>query len=110
MKKIFCTMMCFALVLLLAAFAAAGEVAQGKCVSFDPKGMIIVIEEYDIQFSKEHPYGRPTGKQSTYKAVDAQIGIFPEKGDILRIAFEVKGSDRLARKVMNVSKQDLMKK
>jgi hypothetical protein len=110
MKKVVCcTMMCFALVLLLAAFAAAGEVAQGKCLSFDPKGMIIVIEEYDIQFSKEHPYGRPTGKQSTYKATGAQIGILPEKGDVLRIAFEVKGNDRLARKVMNVSKQDLKK-
>ncbi|MEW6668319.1 MAG: hypothetical protein AB1512_24155 [Thermodesulfobacteriota bacterium] len=110
MKKIYCMMTCLALVLLTASLAVAGEVAQGKCLSFDPKAMVIVIEEYDIQFSKEHPYGRPTGKQSTYKASDAQIGIMPEKGDILRIAFEVKGSDRLARKVMNVSKQDLMKK
>lgn len=110
MKKIFCTMICLSLVLLLAAFSFAGEVAQGKCLSFDSKSMIIVIEEYDIQFSKEHPYGRPTGKQSTYKAADALIGIPPAPGDILRIAFVVKGNDRLARKVMNVTKQDLMKK
>ena len=110
MKKGICIAMALSLVLLWSAFALAGEVAQGKCISFDPKGMILVIEEYDIQFSKEHPYGRPTGKQSTYKAADALIGVPPEKGDILRIAFEIKGSDRLARKVMNVSKQDLMKK
>jgi len=110
MKKGICIAMALSLVLFPVAFAFAGDVAQGKCLSFDPKAMIIVIEEYDIQFSKEHPYGRPTGKQSTYKAADALIGIPPATGDILRIAFEVKGNDRLARKVMNVSRQDLMKK
>ena len=108
--KILCkTTMCFSLVLLFAALAAAGEVAQGKCLSFDQKGMILVIQEYDTQFSKEHPYGQPTGNQSTYKASDAQIGIPPEKGDILRISYKMDGNDRVALKVMNVSRQDLKK-
>jgi hypothetical protein len=110
MKSVFRAIIGLSLVLLFAGPAVAGDVAQGKCLSFDSKAMIIVIEEYDIQFSKEHPYGRPTGKPSTYKAADALIGIPPTVGDILRIAYEVKGSERLARKVMNVSKQDLMKK
>ncbi len=110
MRKILCTMVCFSLVLIFVVAATAGEVAQGKCLSFDHKSMLIVIEEYDTQFSKENPYGKPTGKQSTYKAADAQIGVVPEKGDILRIAYVVKGNDKMATKVMNVSKQDLMKK
>jgi hypothetical protein len=40
----------------------------------------------------------------------ALVGIPPEPGDILRIAYEVRGTDRVALKVMNVSKQDLRKK
>ena len=109
MKKVQCLVACVSLLLLCASVAAAGDVAQGKCVGFDQKGMIITIEEYDLQFSKEHPYGLPTGKRSSYKAADAQIGIPPQQGDILRIAYTLKGSERVAHKVMNVSKQDLKK-
>ena len=109
MKKVQCFLACVSLLLLTVSLAVAGEVAQGKCVGFDQKGMIITIEEYDLQFSKEHPYGRPTGKQSSYKVADAQIGITPQQGDILRIAYALKGNDRVAYKVMNVSKQDLKK-
>jgi hypothetical protein len=98
------------LVLCLAAPTMAATVAQGKCVSYDKDKHIIVIENYDTNFSKEHKYGTPTGKQLTFNAANALIGITPAPGDILRIAFEEKGTDRLAVRVMNVSKQDLMKK
>jgi hypothetical protein len=37
------------------------------------------------------------------------IGIPPEAGDVLRIAYDVKGTDRVALRVMNVTKQDLRK-
>jgi hypothetical protein len=110
MKRVLYTMLWLSFFVLFAAVASAGEVAQGRCVSFDQKGMMIVIEDYDIQFSKEHPYGRPTGVQSSYAATGAQIGVLPQTGDILRIAYVVKGKERVATKVMNVSKQDLMKK
>lgn len=109
MKKVQCLVACMSILLLCAAVAVAGDVAQGKCIVFDQKGMTIEIEEYDLQFSKEHPYGQPTGKRSSYKAADAQIGILPQQGDILRIAYTLKGSERVAHKVMNVSKQDLKK-
>jgi hypothetical protein len=107
MKKVQCLVACVSLLLFFASIAAAGEVTQGKCVGFDQKGMTITIEEYDLQFSKEHPYGRPTGKRSSYKAADAQIGMLPQQGDILRIAYTIKGNERMAHKVMNVSRQDL---
>jgi hypothetical protein len=98
------------LVLCLAAPTMAATVAQGKCVSYDKDKKIIVIEEYDTNFTKEHKFGTPTGKQSTYNVANALIGITPAPGDVLRIAFEEKGADRVAVRVMNVSKQDLMKK
>jgi hypothetical protein len=108
-KIVFCLV-----ALLVVAFSASGvlgaEVSQGKCVKFDKEKKAITIEEYDINFSKECPYGQPTGVESVYDVSKAQIGIPPEPGDVLRIAYDVKGTDRLAHKVMNVSKQDLRKK
>jgi hypothetical protein len=95
----------------MAALPAAGaEVSQGKCVSYDQDSKLITIEEYDIQFSKEYPYGQPTGVTSVFNVAQAMIGIAPAPGDILRLAYTVSGSEKMALKVMNVSKQDLMKK
>jgi ribosomal protein S17 len=109
-SKVLFYMAAVLLVLCLAAPTMADTVAQGKCVSYDQDKKIIVIEDYDTNFSKENKYGKPTGKQSTYNVANALIGATPAAGDILRIAFEEKGADRVAVRVMNVSKQDLMKK
>jgi len=86
------------------------DVAQGKCVKIEREGALVTIEEYDTQFSEDHPYGRPTGKTSVYNFSKAEIGVPGSVGDILRIAFVVKGNEKVAVRVMNVSKQDLMKK
>ncbi len=99
-----------AIILLMAGAAAASEVSQGKCISYDQGEKLITIEEYDINFSPEFPYGHPTGQQTVYNVAAAMIGIIPEPGDILRFAYKVEGSDKKALKVMNVSKQDLRKK
>lgn len=94
----------------LCSFALGADVTQGKCLHFDDKGDLITIEEYDTNFSKEFPYGRPTGTKSVFNAKKAKIGITPKPGDILRIAFITKGNEKVAIRVMNVSRQDLMKK
>jgi hypothetical protein len=88
----------------------AAEVSQGKCIQYDKEKKTITIDEYDLNFSKENPYGCATGQTSVYDVSAALIGIKPEPGDILRIAYVMKGTDRVALKVMNVSKQDLKKK
>ena len=92
------------------SLAFGAEVTQGKCVKIEKDGTLVTIEEYDTQFSKEHPYGRPTGKTSVYNLSKAEMGVPSVVGDVLRIAFVVKGNEKMAVKVMNVSKQDLMKK
>ena len=94
----------------LAGTAAAAEVSQGKCLQYDKARKVVTIEEYDINFSKENPYGQPTGTQSEYDVATAMIGIPPEVGDILRLAYDVKDGAKVALRVMNVSKQDLRKK
>ncbi|EGJ49076.1 hypothetical protein [Desulfocurvibacter africanus] len=96
-------------VLLFAASAYAGEVAQGKCLNYT-KGGTLVIEEYDTNFTPEMKYGHPTGIESSFDASKAKVGMIPEPGDILRIAYDADGSSKRATKIMNVSKQDLRKK
>lgn len=110
MKKLTALAATLALTLLLAASAFAAEVVQGKCLTYDTAAKTIVVEEYDINFDKDFKYGHPTGIQSIFEVADAKVGINPEPGDILRIAFNVEGTAKKALKVMNVSKQDLRKK
>jgi len=90
--------------------ALAFGVAQGKCLENNVDQKTIKIELYDINFGKEAPYGHATGIENVYDVSAAKVGIKPEPGDILRIAFTQEGDTRKAAKVMNVSKQDLRKK
>lgn len=98
------------LVLGLSVPVMAAEVAHGKCVSFDADKKVVTIDEYDRAYTKESKYGKPTGKQLTFNAAEALIGIIPAPGDVLRIAYTKKGNDLMAVRIMNVSKQDIMKR
>ncbi len=98
-------------VFFMSSMAFAADVAQGKVLSMDAATNILTIEEFDTHKSADHPYGRPTGVTSEYK-IDKQtlIGIKPQVGDVVRIAFKTQGTERIAVRIMNVSKQDLRKK
>lgn len=101
---------CLIALVTVAGAAAAADVSQGKCIQYDKQQGVITIEEFDTQFSAETPYGRPTGVAAVYDVSGAVIGITPEPGDILRLAYHVDGERKVALRVMNVSKQDLRKK
>ena len=101
---------CLILLAALAGPTAAAEVSQGKCIQYNRDMGVITIEEFDTQFSDLDPYGRPTGVEAAYDVSGAVIGITPEPGDILRLAYRVEGDQKVALRVMNVSKQDLRKK
>jgi len=98
------------LILYATAPVMAAEVAQGKCLKFDAEKKTVTIDEYDTDFAKPHVYGKPTGKESTFNVATAMIGADPNPGDILRIAYEAKGGEKIAFKVMNVTRQDIMRK
>ena len=111
MRKLMSILPAAALMLLLLGTAAwAAEVIQGACVSYDAGNHTLVVEEYDLNFTPENKYGQATGIESTFDTATAKVGIEPEPGDILRIAFVLDGDAKTALKVMNVSKQDLRKK
>jgi len=98
------------LVLGLSVPVMAADVAHGKCVNFDEGKKLVTIDEYDRDFSKENKHGKPTGKQLTFNVADALIGITPVPGDVLRIAYTKKGNDLMAVRIMNLTKQDIMKR
>jgi hypothetical protein len=88
----------------------AAEVAQGKCLAYDQGTKELTIQEYNTEFSKGNPYGKPTIAVSKFDVSNAKIGVAPKPGDILRIAYNANGKAKKALKVMNVSMQDLRKK
>ena len=96
--------------LLIAAPAFSAEVIQGKCIVYDTENKTITLEEYDLNITKEHPHGLPTGKEVIVDVSGSKIGIKPEPGDTLRIAYKTNSETKKAIKVMNVTKQDLRKK
>jgi hypothetical protein len=98
------------MVALLSCVSQTAEVAEGKVVKMENNGTLLTLDEYNVDFSKEYPYGHPTGVQSVYNLSHALIGMTPAVGDMLRIAYEMKGKERMAIRVMNITKQDLMKK
>ncbi len=92
------TILFLAATLWLACSAAwAGEVIQGVMAAEDTKAQTVTVkDELD-------------NKEKVFDVSTAKIGAKPEKGNVLRIAFEKKGDKNIAIKVMNVTKQNLLK-
>ncbi|MFH1480120.1 MAG: hypothetical protein ABIG67_02545 [Pseudomonadota bacterium] len=109
-KRILIYLVSLIITLFTASLVMAAEVAQGKCINYDKEKKIITMEEYGLKFSDDHPYGNPTGVELVFNVEKAQIGLAPQPGDILRIAYKIENGEKRALKVMNVSKQDLRKK
>jgi hypothetical protein len=113
-KRILYWIAALVLVVGLTASANAAMVSHGKCVSFDPDKNVLVIEEYDLKTTAENKFGQPMGKQTTFDVSDAMskrmVGPTPRPGDIVRIAYEEKGGQKIAIRVMNVTRTDIMRK
>ena len=112
MKKRFCLyyISCVLTLIFLVTPALAAEVAQGKTVTNDIKTKLITIEEYDLKFTPENKYGNPTGKTLVFDLSDALIGKEAAPGDVVRIAYKVIDGKNKAIRIMNVTRQDIMKK
>lgn len=99
-----------AMVLFMAVPVMAADVAHGKTVKYDKDKLVIVIEEYDLNISPQAKYGKPTGKEMTFDLKEALIGKTPDPGDMVRIAYKKSGNENKGVRLMNVTKQDIMKK
>ncbi len=99
-----------ALCLLMSLAGCLGEgdkeskVYEGVCLSVGPGGKTITL-------ANSQPKLNPLkGESATFDLSGAKVGLPPEKGNLIRLAFFQEGKGLKAIKVMNVTKQDLRKK
>lgn len=110
-RKLLTALLTIAIAVVLTVPAAmAAEVVQGKCVAIDEEKETYTVELYDTHMDKDNPYGKSTNKTIVINYSEGYVGKTPEIGDILRVAYKVEGTDNMAIRVMNVTKQDIMKK
>jgi hypothetical protein len=100
---------CILALLMLGSCAKEADVAQGKTLVYDKNAQTITIEEYNTNFTAENKYGTPTGKKLVFNLSGALIGATPDPGNIVRIAYKTSGKQDQAIRLMNVTKQDIMK-
>jgi len=84
--------------------AEESHVYQGDCLAVQDGGKTLVL-------ANSQPKLNPLkGDKAVFDISKAKVGLAPEVGNIIRVAFFVEKGKNVAIKVMNVSKQDLRKK
>ena len=110
-KKLLTAVLIIAIAVALTVPAAmAAEVVQGKCVAIDEENKTYTIEIYDTTKNKENPYGKSTNKTMVVNYSKSMIGKDPEVGNLIRVAYKVEKTENIAIRIMNITKQDIMKK
>ena len=80
------------------------RVYQGVCISLDGDGKVLKLE------NTEPALNGIEGEQAVFDLTEARVGLTPEPGDTVRVAYLEKDGVYQAVKVMNVTKQDLRDK
>ena len=79
----------------------ASRVYQGVCTSLDSNGRVLKLE------NTEPSLNRIEGEQAVFDLSQAKVGLTPEPGDTIRVAYLEKEGVYQAVEVMNVTKQNL---
>jgi hypothetical protein len=100
----------FIAVLVAAAITALGcsngttsRVYQGVCLKYSPTDQILELKNSQPQLNPI------PGETAVFNLANAKVGLTPDPGDVIRVAYKAEGNSFLALKLMNVSKQDLRK-
>lgn len=80
------------------------RVYQGQCVVLDAANHVLKLDNPDPKLNGiESP-------EVTFDLAGAKLGLAPQPGDTIRVAYFAQGESLKAIKVMNVTKQDLRRK
>jgi hypothetical protein len=97
-------------ILVIAAVTALGcsngtksRVYQGVCLKYSPIDQILELKNSQPQLNPI------PGETAVFNLANAKVGLSPDPGDVIRVAYKAEGNSFLALKLMNVSKQDLRK-
>ncbi|MCB2193948.1 MAG: hypothetical protein KQI62_20405 [Deltaproteobacteria bacterium] len=84
--------------------ADESHVYQGTCLELTDNGKTLVLA------NSQPKLNALKGDKAVFDIAKAKVGLAPEVGNEIRVAFISEKGRNLALKVMNVSKQDLRKK
>jgi hypothetical protein len=79
------------------------HVYQGVCVKYSATEQILELKNTQPQLNPI------PGETAVFNLANAKVGLTPDPGDVIRVAYKAEGNSFLALKLMNVSKQDLRK-
>jgi hypothetical protein len=83
--------------------AGKGRVYQGVCLKYSANDQI-------LELKNTQPELNPIpGETAVFNLANAKVGLTPDPGDVIRVAYKAEGNSLRALKLMNVSKQDLRK-
>ncbi|MCF8034901.1 MAG: hypothetical protein K9K66_17110 [Desulfarculaceae bacterium] len=107
-KSAACLALLMAMALLLSGCMGGNgqesKVYQGKCLAMSQDGKSLTL-------ANSQPKLNPIkGAEATFDIAKAKVGLLPDKGNIIRVAYFQEGERLVAIKVMNVTKQDLREK
>jgi hypothetical protein len=104
MKRLFVSVL---LVVVMSALGCSDRsksyVYQGECLRFSATDQILELKNTQPQLNPI------PGETAAFNLAKAKVGLKPDPGNVIRVAYKVQGNSFLALKVMNVSKQDLSK-
>ena len=80
------------------------KVYQGVCISLEDNNRVLKLK------NTEPTVNKIKGEQAVFDLTNAKVGLAPEPGDNLRVAYLEKDGVYVALKVMNVTKQNLHEK
>ncbi|MCB2185245.1 MAG: hypothetical protein KQJ78_02425 [Deltaproteobacteria bacterium] len=103
-KKLTICLAALALLAVGVGAASAAQVFEGVCQSYDAAGQVLVLNNTQAELNKV------SDPQVTFDTSTGKVGLIPEAGDTIRVAYNLVGNKYMAVKVMNVTKQDLRKK
>ena len=80
-----------------------GRVYQGVCMKYSATDQILELKNTQPQLNPI------PGETAVFNLAYAKVGLTPDPGDVIRVAYKAEGNSLVALKLMNVSKQDLRK-
>ena len=88
-----------ALLIFVVAGCESPQVVQGTVVSYEANTKQVVIKNE-----------KPPNQEMTFSLEGAEIGAEPAPGDLVRVAYTEQGGQKKAGRLMNLAKQDELKK
>lgn len=92
------TIIALLFVLVAAACIEGPAVTQGTVIQVDKAAKVLVVRDE-----------RPPNEEMTFSFAGAEVGADPSEGDLVRLAWKERGGQKVATRIMNLTRQEELK-